>query len=331
MPSIAEDKFNREKWITEQFNRLRSSSGPSKLRSALQSLNDGRTAEVLFHKLQSLTQNENFLQNYKSEINRILKVSRGKSLSTLEKELEQLQQTYNFKLTQLEIAEHKIKTLKSKTVDEISQEIESLERLYQLIENSSIEDIQLSAQERKMWEEIHTKVDAQIRQERELWGRKSSLKTTSRNAAGVKGIDLADTDEIVSVSSTYSGEDMVLIIDETGRGKCTNLSEYRMSRWNSKGILSCKRVKAEGEEERSRSFKNLVTGTLIDYEKESIVLWTEKGFLKRFKAKDLVSTRKNRVTSGNKLIELEKGDKIKKFAKWKNLEEETKVLPISGG
>jgi len=72
------------------------------------------------------------------------------------------------------------------------------------------------------------------------------IRSMGRNATGVKGIDLAKYDEVVSMEIA-SGAPYLLTVTENGFGKCTPVNEYRLQSRGGKGIKLSKVTSKTGK------------------------------------------------------------------------------------
>ncbi len=64
------------------------------------------------------------------------------------------------------------------------------------------------------------------------------VRSTGRSAYGVNGIDLEGDDYVAAVTYVTEEDDTVFTLTENGRGKRTDLSEYRRQSRNGKGLLA---------------------------------------------------------------------------------------------
>jgi len=124
------------------------------------------------------------------------------------------------------------------------------------------------------------------------------VRAMGRSAYGVKGITLADGDEVVSaevVPPAREGEPVPTILTATanGYGKRTELGEYRLQSRGGKGIITIKTTERNGP----------VVAAISVLETEEVMLITNKGMLIRMPAKGISLIGRN--TQGVRLITVE--------------------------
>jgi len=125
------------------------------------------------------------------------------------------------------------------------------------------------------------------------------VRPMGRNAAGVKGIELSEGDEVVSLLVIPSNEKRnLLTVTESGYGKRTSLSEFRIQSRGGKGIIAA-RVDAKSG--------GLAGGLLVSDEDE-ILLLSNSGKIIRLRVKEV--PHKGRSTRGVKLFLLNGQEKI---------------------
>ena len=137
----------------------------------------------------------------------------------------------------------------------------------------------------------------------------SDVRSMGRAAAGVKGITLAQSDQVVALAVVVP-DTMLLVAGENGIGKRTPFDEYL--------------VQAEsGSRKQSRGGKGRVTmkvtertgavvGALTVRDADEIMLITTGGQMVRIFVKDIRETGRN--TQGVRLINLSEGDKLQAIA-----------------
>ncbi|GEJ57674.1 DNA gyrase subunit A [Anaeromyxobacter diazotrophicus] len=126
----------------------------------------------------------------------------------------------------------------------------------------------------------------------------TDVRATGRGAYGVKGITLADGDEVVSaevVAPAREGElaPTILTVTANGYGKRTELGEYRLQTRGGKGIITIKTTERNGP---------VVAATSV-LETEEVMLITNKGMLIRMPARGISLIGRN--TQGVRLITVE--------------------------
>ncbi|WP_391591854.1 DNA gyrase subunit A [[Mycoplasma] cavipharyngis] len=120
-----------------------------------------------------------------------------------------------------------------------------------------------------------------------------NLRAYGRTAMGVRGINLAANDQLISASSTQSGH-LVLSISENGIGKLSEVKDFRLTKRNSKGLIAQKSNEKAGK----------MIMCLIVHGNEDLFLITDKGYTNRFNISSLKVQARN--TTGVKLLNMEK-------------------------
>ncbi len=135
------------------------------------------------------------------------------------------------------------------------------------------------------------------------------VRSTGRNSMGVIGMNLAIDDEVVGMQLDTQG-DSLLIVSEKGMGKRTPVTEFSVQRRGGKGVKCYKINEKTG---------NVVGAKAVDDERE-IMLITTEGIIIRLMVKDISTI--GRITSGVKLINLDKNVKVATVAKVREEKEE---------
>lgn len=148
--------------------------------------------------------------------------------------------------------------------------------------------------------------------------KETDVRSTGRSSMGVIGMNLADRDEVIGMQLNTQGDEL-LIVSENGMGKRTNIDEFTVQRRGGKGIKCYKIVEKTGN----------VVGVKAVNEEHEIMMITTEGIIIQIRMSDVSVL--GRITSGVKLINLEKGVKVAKIAKVREKiegeEEEEKVDP----
>lgn len=129
------------------------------------------------------------------------------------------------------------------------------------------------------------------------------VRTSSRFSSGVKGINLKENDEIVSMDIVMP-EDMILTVTENAYGKRIAVSEYRQTGRGNVGVINAKPDTDTGKV--IRSFKVL--------EDDEIALISNVGKIIKIKS-TAVNIVKGRASKGIKLMKLEENEKIADLVK----------------
>ena len=123
------------------------------------------------------------------------------------------------------------------------------------------------------------------------------VRSTGRSAMGVRGMNLGAGDEIIGMQMNTQGGSL-LIVSERGMGKRTNIDEFTVQHRGGKGIKCYKITEKTG---------NIVGVKAVNDEHE-IMLITTQGIIIQLKCSDISTY--GRITSGVKLINLNKGEDI---------------------
>jgi DNA gyrase subunit A len=136
----------------------------------------------------------------------------------------------------------------------------------------------------------------------------SDARVMGRNAAGVKGIELAEDDKVVGLIRVEVDDDAdLLTVSENGYGKRTSLSEYlvqqedgttRPQSRGGKGRIDIKTTERNGRVVAVRCLR----------EGDSVMFISQGGMLVRVAAKSISHIGRN--TQGVRLVNLKEGDKL---------------------
>ena len=127
--------------------------------------------------------------------------------------------------------------------------------------------------------------------------RESDVRAMGRNAAGVRGIQLAGDDAVVAVD-VVTPETTLLAVAEKGYGKRTALDEYRLTGRGGKGIITMNVTDKVGR----------VIGVRMVRDDDHIMLITDGGKVIRMPVHDISVIGRN--TQGVRLIDLAEGEKV---------------------
>jgi len=128
------------------------------------------------------------------------------------------------------------------------------------------------------------------------------VRSMGRTAAGVRGIDLEEHDQVIATEVVQEGV-TVLTVTARGYGKRTPLEEYRLTGRAGKGIIDIKTGGRNGP----------VVGTLQVRQGDEILVVTTKGKMIRIPADDITSQGRN--TMGVRIIELDADDQVGSIAR----------------
>ncbi len=132
--------------------------------------------------------------------------------------------------------------------------------------------------------------------------KETDVRHTGRNSMGVIGMNLSDGDEIVGMQLDHQG-DSLLIVSENGMGKRTYLDEFTVQKRGGKGVKCYKITEKTGD----------VVGVKAVKDDNEIMMITTEGIIIQLRMEDISTL--GRITSGVKLINLDKGVKVAKIAK----------------
>ncbi len=127
----------------------------------------------------------------------------------------------------------------------------------------------------------------------------NDVRAMGRASYGVKGIDLAKNDLVVSLMAVpKDGKTTVLTLTEKGFGKRSDIVEYRKTARAGKGVINLKTNDKTGS----------VIASVAVNDKDSVIITTTKGNIIRIPMKDLRVM--GRATQGVRAVKLKEGDKV---------------------
>ena len=132
--------------------------------------------------------------------------------------------------------------------------------------------------------------------------KETDVRNTGRASMGVIGMNLSDQDEVVGMQLQSQG-DSLLIVSENGMGKRTYLEEFTVQYRGGKGIKCYKITDKTGD----------VIGVKAVNDDNEIMMITTAGIIIQIRMEDVSTLGRN--TSGVKLIQLEKNNKVARIAK----------------
>jgi DNA gyrase subunit A len=133
----------------------------------------------------------------------------------------------------------------------------------------------------------------------------SKVRSMGRPAYGVKGIDLAEGDEVVGMIVANGEEDeaSILTVCARGYGKRTPLTEYRAQNRGGKGLIDIQTSDRNGP----------VVAVAKVTEQDEVMLTTSSGMVIRTRVDSIRTIGRN--TQGVRLIRVEEGDTVSSLAK----------------
>ena len=132
--------------------------------------------------------------------------------------------------------------------------------------------------------------------------KETDVRCTGRASMGVIGMSLGDEDEIIGMQLDHQG-DSLLIVSENGMGKRTYLNEFTVQKRGGKGVKCYKITDKTG----------YVVGVKAVNDDHEIMMITTGGIVIQIPMEDVSIL--GRITSGVKLINLDKGVKVAQIAK----------------
>ena len=132
--------------------------------------------------------------------------------------------------------------------------------------------------------------------------RESDARSTGRPSMGVRGINLMDGDEVVSMVIADAAP-FLLTVSEKGLGKLTDIAEFKTQSRGGKGVLCYRILEKTG---------NLVDAMAVEQDDE-ILMINSDGIIIRMSCENISVL--SRITSGVKLMRLNEDDLVVSVAK----------------
>ena len=129
----------------------------------------------------------------------------------------------------------------------------------------------------------------------------NDIRAMGRNAAGVRGINLAEGEYVVGVTTSLEG-DLIFVLSTKGYGKLTKSESYRLTKRGSKGVITIKESEKTGTLAGIRAIKG----------DEDLFITTNSGMIVRTNFSDISQTGRN--TLGVRVIRLKTDDIVSSFA-----------------
>ncbi len=134
------------------------------------------------------------------------------------------------------------------------------------------------------------------------------VRVMGRQARGVFGIRLSDTDEVVGMD-TLQEDGQILTVSEEGYGKRTGIAEYRVQQRGGKGIINMKVTEKTGS----------IVGLKVVRAGQELMLITTGGIVIRTNVDEVSVISRN--TQGVKVIKTDEGDRVASLAVMEQKEE----------
>ncbi|NDV13749.1 DNA gyrase subunit A [Crenobacter caeni] len=126
----------------------------------------------------------------------------------------------------------------------------------------------------------------------------SKVRPMGRTSKGVRGMKLAEGQQLISLLVTNEATQQVLTATENGYGKRTPVGDYRLSGRGTQGVIAIDTSERNGK---------LVAAKLVE-ESDDVMLITTGGVLIRTQVSEVRET--GRTAQGVKLINLDEGEKL---------------------
>ncbi|MEA3362747.1 MAG: DNA gyrase subunit A [Thermodesulfobacteriota bacterium] len=145
----------------------------------------------------------------------------------------------------------------------------------------------------------------------------TDVRSVGRPARGVRGITLAEDDEVVGLQSVTANTALALVtVTENGYGKRTDISEYRVQSRGGKGIITIKTSERNG---------HVVAIRMVEDESDLMFI-TNRGKLLRTKVKNIRAIGRN--TQGVRMMVLEDDELIVSVAKLAEKDTADGIAPL---
>lgn len=132
----------------------------------------------------------------------------------------------------------------------------------------------------------------------------TAVRPMGRTAAGVRGMQLGEDQQVISLLVTSSEDQQVLTASDGGYGKRTRVADFRQTSRGTQGVIAMDLTDKTG--------LKLVAASLVE-ETDDIMLITDGGVLIRTKAAEVRET--GRAAQGVRLINLDDGERLVSIVK----------------
>jgi len=134
------------------------------------------------------------------------------------------------------------------------------------------------------------------------------VRPMGRNAAGVRGVTLADDDDkVVGMVCLSCSDNNLLVVSEKGYGKRSDIDDYRVTNRGGKGVKTLNITEKTGK----------LVAIMDVSDKDELMIINKSGITIRMPVSDLRVV--GRATQGVRLIKLSENDEIASIAKIENL------------
>ncbi len=138
----------------------------------------------------------------------------------------------------------------------------------------------------------------------------SDVRPMGRTAAGVRGIKLANDDEVVAMEVITDHDATLFTVTEKGYGKRTPVGEYRLQSRAGKGVINLKTTMKVGR----------VVGVILVHDNDEVMLIGASGNIIRMGVRDVRII--GRSTQGVRLIKIAEDDRLAAVAKLADRDDE---------
>jgi DNA gyrase subunit A len=145
----------------------------------------------------------------------------------------------------------------------------------------------------------------------------TDVRTMGRPATGVKGVELEDGDEVVSLAIIEDKNGMLLTVTENGYGKRTPVEEYRLQGRGGSGIITIQTTTRNGRVVAVREVK----------ETDEVIVTSTRGMVIRIPVGTVSVLGRN--VQGNRIMRLDNGDKVMALARL--AQEDIPTEAVEGG
>ena len=145
----------------------------------------------------------------------------------------------------------------------------------------------------------------------------NDARVVGRTARGVKALTLGDGDEVVGMSVCREGG-LLLTVTETGYGRLSELSDYRIQSRGGKGLTNY----------HTEAFGNVAGIKVVDLD-DDVILIASDGIIIRMQVKEIRLCR--RPSKGVRVMRVEEGSRIVSLARAPHEEPEEEAAPGEDG
>ena len=131
-----------------------------------------------------------------------------------------------------------------------------------------------------------------------VWFDEEDVRPMGRTARGVRGMKLADGQQVISLLVAENHQESVLVATENGFGKRTVLADFRHSGRGTQGVIAIAASERNGK----------VVAARLVHDDDEIMLITTGGVLIRTRVSEIREL--GRATQGVTLIALDEGEKL---------------------